>query len=1052
MTERTSPLAGSVRTLTARSTGPGRIDLFLHAGDGEVWYRLLEDDAGRDEASSQWTRAGSYVDSPKLSSASTSPHRFVVGAAGTLLHLTPGRSSWDDLGGDITGGDSHVAVVTSDSSGIDAVSGIEETDGGARLDVFALWAETAIVRRSLRGREWSPWELIEILRAAAGTHTVLRSRDLVSLIVRSTGLREEIGTSGVPEWIADGAAGGRLIVEFPPQHIAETVLTNTTSSAARLAGPSSLHFIVANERIALSAAGVLRAMATLPLAVTPRAQGASSTLEFPWRLLLALQRDARCVHRQLPASSADGVSEMWHTRVLGPAGSYAEVYPFASLPLERPFAADTPLRDSVATIASQGAAHPDQPVATDRLILGACGAWFSGSGSWPAIDWTHKTAMARDYYVRVLKRGFLFPFGHRAAVVETTERRFETAPLPVAGLRTTWTLVITEPSRQYGIGAPHERAFPFQRIEIEPRLVAPVDDPAGAAAFWPKRGGQPLIFTVRGTNGPDVIEMQMPLLFSDGTALDLLDGLFSGGPQGIRDVDARPRAPVGRFMALAMKSEQDALEGATQHVRALTFGGVVVAAAGPGFHPKIAQLEVELPAVNQLLGPMEALSATLSNELLNSTPSAPPDVLLDFPSRVLKFGSAKAGVVAAPNVAVDRISRTLGPIAALPSTNPADLFGPDAKLLGVVPLADIIPRVTGQPSIRWTEGLHPTAVMTWKETLKERQGLAFIPGTASSVTLDVTSTVDAHGKPHVITHGVITDFALNIPPGDDPLVTLAFNDLTFDAETGGLPTTSIRMEGARFGGKLKFIQTLSNHLPSVGNSGPKIEVGPTGIKASYAIAIPTPIGMGVFTLQNLLLQAGITVSLVNQPITIDFAFGTRANPFLVTVTGFGGGGYLELGIGAGGDNGGLQRFVGGIEFGASVAMSFGVADGEVHVFGGIVFTKAQRGIEIAGYLRIGGMVRVLGLISVSIELTVSLTFVEPNILRGAAKLVIAVDLTFWSTSVEIACEKSFSGSPLAPAAAGGTVAGSPESSVVHALGPVGASFPWHSYCRAFAGE
>ena len=207
-----------------------------------------------------------------------------------------------------------------------------------------------------------------------------------------------------------------------------------------------------------------------------------------------------------------------------------------------------------------------------------------------------------------------------------------------------------------------------------------------------------------------------------------------------------------------------------------------------------------------------------------------------------------------------------------------------------------------------------------------------------------------------------------------------------------------------------------------------------------------------------MLRAGVTLSLINHPIVIDFSFGTPASPFLVTVSGFGGGGYLELGIGAGGDNGGLQRFVGGIEFGASVAMNFGVASGEVHVFGGVVFTKQQEQIEITGYLRIGGMVRVLGLISVSVELTISLTYILPhpppgegNVLRGAAKLVITIDLTFWSTSVELKCEKSFNGSDLA--LAGATVA--PEAvgaSVKDALGPVGQSFPWQSYCTAFASE
>jgi hypothetical protein len=74
-------------------------------------------------------------------------------------------------------------------------------------------------------------------------------------------------------------------------------------------------------------------------------------------------------------------------------------------------------------------------------------------------------------------------------------------------------------------------------------------------------------------------------------------------------------------------------------------------------------------------------------------------------------------------------------------------------------------------------------------------------------------------------------------------------------------------------------------------------------------------------------------------------------------------------------------------------------------------------------------------------------------LRGAAKLVIAVDLTFWSTSVELECEKTFVGSSQALAAQDPFVpAATVELSVEQALGPDGSSFPWQTYCLAFAGE
>lgn len=61
----------------------------------------------------------------------------------------------------------------------------------------------------------------------------------------------------------------------------------------RPAGSTSLHFIVPPGRvIPLSVEGVLAAANELELAGTPREQGKASTLELPWRLLLAVEHKA----------------------------------------------------------------------------------------------------------------------------------------------------------------------------------------------------------------------------------------------------------------------------------------------------------------------------------------------------------------------------------------------------------------------------------------------------------------------------------------------------------------------------------------------------------------------------------------------------------------------------------------------------------------------------------------------------------------------------------------------------------------------------------------
>lgn len=895
--------------------------------------------------------------------------------------------------------------------------------------------------------------------AATERYSVLRPIDLVSLTVRSTGLQERTNAAGVTEWVAAGE--GRLIVDLQPQHLAESVV-GSPSAQGRPAGPSSLHFIVRpGYVIPLSVEGVLAAVNELELVGTPREQGKASTLELPWRLLLAVEHRARCRHRRRPATSGDGVTAMWHTRILAPAprsDAYTAVFPFASLPLETPFADSTPLGAGVEKIAARGRDHPGTPVAVDKLVLTTCGATFSGSVGYPDLEWTHRVVMGRDVYVRLLQRGVLFPFGHEASAVEVTERKFDPAT-GVAGLHRTLTLVVTQPVLDYRIEAAHQREFPFHRVAIDPVLVTPLDRPApGARAYWLTRDGRPVMFTARASSAGDVIPLHLPLVFAEkGTDVGHLNALYAGGPrEGLEAAPVPPAAVVDRAVPLVVRRRADdvveAVEHTEQHVRSLTLAAGRIG-SGTTFHPRIAGLEVTLPAVQQLLGQHQTLRATLAPDVVEAAQTGrPPEVLLQFPKVVLDFAAARAGVAAAPSMAVDRIRRDGPAVANLP-TDPKKLFDPSAKLLGVVPLVDVIGQVTGRPTITWSRTPTPRAALHWTERLTRAQG-PFEPLAGCKVTLDVRTEL-VGDRPRSTTDGTVTDFAIGIPSPVEGkyLVKLGFTALRFHAEPDRLPETTLEISSARLGGQMKFVQKLSSYLPGIGAKVPTVEVGAREVRVRYALAVSPPPQLGVFVLQNLLLQAGITLSLGDDPVTVDFAFGTRHRPFLVTVMGFGGGGYLELAIRAGGNDAGLERLVGGIEFGAAVAMDFGVARGEVHVFGGVVFTKRGSHVEVTGYLRIGGSVRVLGLISVSVELTISLTYVEPNVLRGEARLLVAVDLTFWSTSVEIKCEKTFTGSDEAVTARdGAALAAAAPSSVQHAWGPVGSSFPWHTYCRAFTQE
>ena len=129
---------------------------------------------------------------------------------------------------------------------------------------------------------------------------------------------------------------------------------------------------------------------------------------------------------------------------------------------------------------------------------------------------------------------------------------------------------------------------------------------------------------------------------------------------------------------------------------------------------------------------------------------------------------------------------------------------------------------------------------------------------------------------------------------------------------------------------------------------------------------------------------------------------------------------------------------GALEFGASLAMSFGVAAGTLSVMAGIYFQIKQTETTLAGYLRIQGCVNVLGLISASIELYLELKYqISSGKCVGSAQLKIGVKVCFFSKTVTIKCERQFAGS-------------NGDPTFEQLMLPGEGRSPWDEYCQSFA--
>jgi hypothetical protein len=170
---------------------------------------------------------------------------------------------------------------------------------------------------------------------------------------------------------------------------------------------------------------------------------------------------------------------------------------------------------------------PPQPIPVELLHLSALGGSLRAQAMFPANDWldewSQATAFGRDTETTLVKKGFLFPYGHPASLIRTTERKVQREMVGnelIAGLRTRVYIRVTTPTMEYGEsglvkvegGVPLsiDRSLPFTSIRLSPTQTPPLDlagftiaapaagctdcgDPS-ADKLVPRVGGKPFLF------------------------------------------------------------------------------------------------------------------------------------------------------------------------------------------------------------------------------------------------------------------------------------------------------------------------------------------------------------------------------------------------------------------------------------------------------------------------------------------------------------------------------------------------------------------------------
>lgn len=334
-----------------------------------------------------------------------------------------------------------------------------------------------------------------------------------------------------------------------------------------------------------------------------------------------------------------------------------------------------------------------------------------------------------------------------------------------------------------------------------------------------------------------------------------------------------------------------------------------------------------------------------------------------------------------------------------------------------------------------------TARMSWRPVIGS-WGLdgapdIFKPNDQRGLHLDVEVTASASAPPSVDILAEIVDFDLNlIGDAETGLMKLKFRRIGFHAGSGTKSEVDVVFGGISFLGPLSFVDRLRELIPFDGFSDPPfVDITPAGIGAGFDLTLPN-VSIGVFSLENITLGADARIPFLGDAMSVGFHFCSKDAPFRLTVMCIGGGGWLVLRA----SPKGLVLLELGLEACASLSVDLGVASGSVSIAVGVYLRLEGTTGMLAAYFRIRGEVEVLGLISASITLELSLAYqFNTGKLIGRASLVVDVEVLFFSASVEIVVERRLAGSK-----------GDPTMKQVMPPDAGGMNADWASYCDAFA--
>ncbi|MEL6870239.1 MAG: hypothetical protein AAFO81_10605 [Pseudomonadota bacterium] len=539
---------------------------------------------------------------------------------------------------------------------------------------------------------------------------LLRAEDLLSMRVEFGNLRVEHRYLKSSQLVRESAAKpASLTFILPSQHSAEQAFANATAipslpAAHFAAAPTRLTFVWPRDlqRIDLR-------VSTLLDWDQWQFDAARSTIEVPAGIVISPNDLVRFRHARQPVTYA-GRSELWHTQLS--AADPAQTHPVVQIALADSSAATafalTPSIENRRSVIGKSAQ-------LRTLMLSPMGAWLDLYGGWDTGSmrrWEHRTTAGQDQRVVVEGAvGFLYPFGHRASVIEVTERTLSAATAGrqsrrrAAVLRRRRFIVIKQAEVRYAAGG-----SALQSIRLQQQVTPPLsgvgdtaDDPY-AQAFWIESGGAAFTFQADCEDwAGHQISMPLSAMFvADNTTL--IESL----PEQYAQAEATRRSSVVDGQAIVVapfagdaQRKPDRSEGdTTLQVLTLQHGATHNSAGEQPFVWRTAAMHARIPSLaNELppdinLGWFDYLdpddNANNVGELFATMTSGTQPIPMSYADK-----TDRSGGLVTPSIDVTGISRLLGPVGDADSvqsgteTSLKDYFSDDAALLFNIGLGSI---------------------------------------------------------------------------------------------------------------------------------------------------------------------------------------------------------------------------------------------------------------------------------------------------------------------------------------------------------------------------